>query len=226
MKFLLPIALLSLLLAFSPSFSPAKAASGQAILTWEARNFFPADFAGKALPSPGTKITVAAEVARNGKLLDLSKASFSWYANQLMLSSGVGKKEFVFTAVKGDDQANFVRAVIKSGSDTWEAGISIPTVSPQAVVEVPFPGRKLPWASNVALAAVPYFFNTPSYANFDFSWQVGSDKKNAGNDNRLLLDLSTPDTNQTTMLSVNAYIQNKLIPLEIATEKLRLSVGQ
>ena len=56
------------------SASSSAAAQSQALITWQAQSFAPAEYTGKRLPSPGTNINLGLEVIREKKLRDLSKS--------------------------------------------------------------------------------------------------------------------------------------------------------
>src|SRR3989338_5844802 len=70
----------------------AQTSSPRVLLTWQAKNYVPAGYLGKALPSPSSIVTASVEIIDQGKIADLSKNNVYWYLNGSLVGSGVGKK--------------------------------------------------------------------------------------------------------------------------------------
>lgn len=187
----------------------------QLYITWEANNFYPINFEGRAFPSPGTPVTVSVEATIDGKVADLSKAEISWYKDGTRFDYGTGVKESSFTAEELDTNSHFIRVRAVIGSATVEKTIRIPVTKPIAVLEVPYPNRQIPARSIAHLTSIPYFFNATSISNFTFSWQAGDLKKNTKSDNTLALEIGDPYYDTQRTFTVYSYIVNKLQPFEI-----------
>ncbi|MFA6407562.1 MAG: hypothetical protein WCV80_02550 [Candidatus Paceibacterota bacterium] len=193
-------------------------------ITWRANNFYPAGFKGKALPTPGTTIIIAAEVIKSGKLFDSSTATFSWSVDGRSALTGVGKKEYSFVATKKDSKSHFVQVSIKSGMETITGAITIPLTVPQTVIEAPFPMKKVSENIKGNIQAIPYFFNITSISDLLFSWRVNSFNKNAGSDNQLTFETGSPQLATDRLLEIVSYIQNTKGIYELATSRTQLTI--
>lgn len=193
------------------------------IITWQADNFYPADFEGRALPSPGTPIALSAEVMQNNKLLDLSQATFMWYVDETLIGRGVGLKETTFKMQKSPGDYSFVRVVVQTGNNSFESSLRIYAQAPTAVIEGNFPNQVVPAGSQILLQAVPYFFNVLNLNDLSFSWLINGQQQNNGRDNQLLLTVGSPQGGENAA-QLNVAVQNLLNPLEAASNKIILSV--
>jgi hypothetical protein len=195
----------------------------QVILTWQANNFYPADFNGKPAATPNTPVTVAAEVLQGGKLTDLSQTTFTWYVDEKFQSRGNGLKEIVFTVDKSVGDSHFVRVNIQSDSDVFENSIRIPVSSPVVILKTPYPNQLVRTGSKPEITAVPYFFNINAFRDLNFSWQLGTGEiKESGNDNRLVLNIGTTPPPENT-IQITGTARNKNSLLETATSRIRLT---
>lgn len=218
--------MVSLLLVVSYGLSITGAQTpGQVILTWQANNFYPADYAGKALATPNTPVTISAEILRDGKLIDLSKGTFTWYVDEKLLSRAQGLKEILFTVKKSVGDSHFIRVTIKSGNDLFESSVRIPISRQTVVLESPYPNHLVRAGSQAVLQAMPYFFNIPSLQDLTFSWQINNDKqKGSGSDNQLILNIGTPQTPNQDVIRITTLVRNKNNPLEFANEGIQLII--
>lgn len=197
----------------------------QVILTWQANNFYPADYTGKALATPNTPVTVSVEVLHDGKLIDLSDGTFTWYVDEKLLSRTQGLKEILFTVKKSVEDSHFIRVTIQSGNDLFESSIRIPVSKQIVVLESPYPNHLVRAGSQVVLQAMPYFFNMPSFQDLTFSWQINNgEQRRSGNDNQLVLNVGTPQTPNQDIIRITTLVQNKNNPLEFANEGIRLTI--
>lgn len=193
------------------------------IFTWQANNFYPADFRGKALATPNTPVVVAVEVLRNGKFVDLSRATFTWYVDEKLLSRAEGLKEIVFTVKKMVGDSYFVRVNIQSENDVFEGSIRIPVSKPVVVLETPYPNQIVSAGSEAALEAIPYFFNVASFENFIFSWAIDNGPtKESGSDNRLVLNIGNAPPGNS--IQITSAVRNRNNLLEFATTRTRLII--
>ena len=174
-------------------------------ITWKALNFYPAHFAGKALPTFGTPVTVAVEVTRNGVLLDLSQADITWELDGKFLSGGRNAKTARFTAAKGSGDTHFIRVSLVQNQEVLGSSLRIPVTSPTVVIGAPYPmGRGVGGA--MTLYALPFFFNISSLDEFAFSWLIDGKRLATGSDHALTIsnqELLGPRIFQVVLEAVN-----------------------
>lgn len=196
----------------------------QVILTWAANNFYPSDYPGKALATPNASVSVAAEVLRNGKLLDLSAADFTWFADEKTVGRGRGLKETSFVAEKTAGNDVFVRVIIEIGEETLENSLRIPIESPVVVIETPLPNRKIAAGETVTLESIPYFFNISSLFDLKFLWQINDVRKESDGENSIVLNVGSPQAEDQKTIRITSLVRNKRNPLEFWSEKIELKV--
>ncbi|MCP6720114.1 MAG: hypothetical protein KJI72_02180 [Patescibacteria group bacterium] len=198
---------------------------GQVILTWQANNFYPADYTGKALATPNTPVTISAEVLRDGKLVNLSEGTFTWYVDEKFLNRAQGLKEIFFAVKKSAGDSHFIRVAIQLGNSFFESSIRIPVSKQIVVLESPYSNNLVRAGSQAVLQAIPYFFNIPSFQDLTFSWQINNDeRKGSGNDNQLVLNIGTPQTPDQDVIRITTLVQNKNNPLEFSNERIQLTI--
>ncbi len=193
------------------------------LLSWQANNFYPADYPGKALATRNTPVTAAVEVLQNGKLVDLSRAEITWYVDEKSQGRAEGLKEIIFTVGGAVGGGHFVRVNIRLGEDTFEGSIRVPISNPIVVLETPYPDGLVKNGTKPEITAVPYFFNTRVFEDLTFFWQVGGGEiKNSGNDNKLILNLGYVPAGEIIQITGIAQNTNNLL-LEVATSRVRLT---
>jgi len=194
------------------SFASAQTAD-QVILTWQANNFYPADYEGKAQATPGSSIHVAAEVIKNGQFLDLSGSTSTWYVDENFQNREQGLKELVFTAGGRGIDSHFVRVTITTQTDSYEAAIKIPLAKPQAVILNNKLTATVKPNSEVTLQAIPYFWNIDSLQNLVFTWQVNLEREQTRT-NQLTIKVGEPKFEDQKNIRVDLLVQNPQNPLE------------
>lgn len=193
------------------------------IITWQADNFYPADYAGRALPSFGTPVTVTAEVLQNNKLLDVSQANFLWYVDENLVARGVGLKQMTFNAQAGSGGYDFVRVVVQAANNnSFENSTRVYVTRPTVVLEGDFPNQTASAGSQILIQAIPYFFNITSLNDLNFSWLINNNQKQSGNDNQLLLTINNSDAGAP--LTINVSAQNSKNQLEFGNGNLNLNI--
>ncbi len=196
----------------------------QIILTWQANNFYPADYRGKAMATQGTPVTVSAEIFINNKPIDLSQAVFTWYVDDEIKNSGQNLKEITFAAEKPEGDSHFVRVTVKVGGRDLETSIRIPVSKHLIILETPYPDQLVRTEIKTQIQALPYFFNISSLADLNFSWQVNEKNLETGNDNRLILNLGEPKTNEQREIQIHVSVQNQRNQLEFAEMRTKLTL--
>lgn len=196
----------------------------EVLLSWQALNFFPANYEGKPLASPFSPIKVGVEMIENGKLADLSQASISWRLDNKFLKNGVGLKDILFRVQKNKGDFHIVQVSIDRNNIKTEGSILISIVPQTIVVEIPYPGNTVRSNIENSIQAIPYFFNIKSLKDLSFYWQINDRKEGGGTNNTLILKTGEPQTNSQRIIELTASAQNNENPLEFAKIKTWLNV--
>lgn len=215
-KFALSKASIVLALAACLSFSFSQVANAQTaqpqfLMTWHAAgSYTPSWYQGKALPNTWSHITASLEIISQGKTLDLSGQTIYWYLDNNLLGGGVGVQTITFLPY-GVAPNNFELKVelpdYPSGLLIHE--IAIPTVTPVAVIEAPYPQGQFPKAQ-VDLSALPYFFNATSSSALAYTWIVNG-QTTSNTENPQSLQVTMPaSTPAGFALAVSLNIQNSI----------------
>lgn len=196
----------------------------QAVLTWRANTFFPSDYPGKVVPSPGASVMVSAETLKGNLLADAPRATFTWYLDEHPFDEGVGLKEVMFTAARPAGGAHFVRVEVDDGSVTYLGSVRIPVAPPKIVVDIPAPFRTIAVGSEVTLSAIPLSFNVASLNNLEFTWIVSGERKNEIKGNSLTVKAGVPAPGGDSAISITAIAVNRSNQLESARASVELIV--
>lgn len=193
------------------------------ILTWSASNYYPSNFEGRALPTPGTHVTLTLQGLRNGKVVDLSPYMITWFVDEEKMDFAQGLTEFT-TKVGDTDSGNvFVRAEVTVDNETTPTEtVGVPVVAPIVVIEAPYPNMQIVKNSTINLRATPYFFNTRTLDDYIFYWQVGDVKKNAGSTN--VMSLTLTKSGSGSVVPVSSYVQERRNATNIIQTDLKLYV--
>jgi len=194
------------------------------ILSWQALNFFPANFEGKALASPFSPILISVEATENGKFTDLSQSSISWKMDNKFLQSGIGLKEVLFRVEKNKGDFHIIQVSIEKNGMKSQESVLIPIAPQTLIVDLPYEGNVI--SSNIenTIKAIPYFFNIKTLNELSFFWQINDRKEGGKSNNTLILKTSAPQTKSQSVIEITASAQNNENPLEFAKTKVWLSV--
>lgn len=223
------IACFVLFVALSPIFRAAGQAGAPPglpapILTYQARNYFPADFEGKAPATPGSEVVVSALFVSANKLMRLSDAVFTWYVDERLKQRG-GSSEFSFVVSAVPPGEHFVRLIAASGSQVVEATLAIPITAPRVVIDSSYPLGRLKAGSEASFRILPYFFAGTSIGDLLFFWEVnGRERRAAGSDNQLVVRLGTPGFESDRAFTLAATVQNGRNTLQIAKQKQTFTI--
>lgn len=176
------------------------------------------------MPSFGTKIYLALEAIRDGKLLDLSSTPIEWRKNGDLIKRGSGQNEAV-VSFSETDATGFVSVSATFEDKTIQKSISIPVTDPKLVLEIPFYKNIVPKNTDISILAMPYFFNTTSFNDFSFSWQVGALKKGTGTNNKITINTGNPSVAIDKTVLISGYIQNKHSLMEIVKTQKKIIIG-
>ena len=195
--------------AFGITLTRAPQIPPQILLTWSASNFYPSTYRGRALPTPGTPVTVSVALLQNGKFADLSNTSIAWYKNEERLDGGTGLTQVTFQPRSGEVGNNFIRAELSMGTSTIDQSVLVPVVNPSVAIEIPYPNSLVTANSDVTLRATPFFFNISSLQDLLFYWQVGDVKKDMGSNNSISVTIGSPFSGDQRKIPISSYIQDK-----------------
>ncbi len=196
-------------LVFGVTLTRAPQIPPQALLTWSASNFYPSTYRGRALPTPGTPVTVSVALLQNGKFTDLSNTSVVWYKNEEKFDGGTGLTQITFQPSSGEVGNNFIRAELSVGTSTIDQSILVPVTNPSVAIEIPYPNSLVDASSDITLRATPFFFNITSLQDLLFYWQVGDIKKDMGSDNSISVKIGSPFSGDQRKVSISSYVQDK-----------------
>ncbi|HXF44231.1 MAG TPA: hypothetical protein VNK70_02080 [Candidatus Paceibacterota bacterium] len=196
----------------------------QVIITWQAINFYPADYKGKAAVTPRTPVAVAAEVLKNGKLLDLKKSNFTWLLDEKLLGRGEGLKETSFTAKKPAGDSHLLRLTVKFENESFEKAVRIPVERPRVVVKTGLAKNTVEPGGKINLVAIPYFFNVSSLDGLNFSWEINDEKIVGPSSNQLTLNVGSPQSESQKSIRITSLIQNRTNILESASETVQIKM--
>lgn len=205
------------------SHSSAETVTGQVVITWQANNYFPADFAGKSLPAPHTEMTASVEFIQNNKLADVSGADIRWFLDDEFLRSGAGLKTVSFYTPQEDDGYASLRAEITTKDGIFQDSIQIPIVSPEIVVNYRTPVSAIQPNSQVTFYAIPFSFSIQSPDDITFFWSVNGTQTDTKK-RVLSLNVGTPQTASQNNIQISVSAQNNLNTIEIAKTILTLPI--
>ncbi|MDI6733953.1 MAG: hypothetical protein QMD50_00460 [Patescibacteria group bacterium] len=221
MKFI-SIIIISVLVGFfglSSSILAQTESQGEIIFTWQAKNFYPANFEGKALPTQNSNIDTALELLKDNKLQDLSNAAITWFLDGKIFKKGIGFKEASFIANRPASDSHFIKVTIELQNDFYENSLRLYVFNPKiAILTKPFSRYTIPANAEFSLSAVPFFFNVGSFQDLLFFWQIGSEKTSGSN----ALSLIFQKTEKT--IDVSVAIQNQKNILETTKELVYLNI--
>jgi hypothetical protein len=145
------------------------------------------------LPNQSSKLTASLALFSAGKPVDLSSQTIYWYLNDTLIGSGVGKQYVVFSPFGTSPAFLDLRAELPSYNGALlMQDVSIPLVSPKAVIEAPHPQG--PFSGNpLTLQGVPYFFYASDPGALSYSWMVNN-QTSASAENPQTLVISLPAT--------------------------------
>ncbi len=195
----------------------------QLIFTWEALNFFPSDYQGKALATPHTPVRVGLMATQNNKVVDLSAIPLRWYMDDTFLGEGLGLVNKTVTIKKSPGDSHYVRVTFPWNGAQTQGGVRIPIGNFLTVIETPVANTAVYGEQNLSLNAIPYFFNISSLSDLVFSWQVNDTKYYDQKTNTLSLHISAPNPGETRTVQASTIVQNKKNPLEFTKESIKFT---
>lgn len=142
------------------------------IITWQAQNFYPSDYQGKANIAEDNSVLISAMGTLDNQVIDLSNAEFSWYIDNNLYENSVGASEIIFDADKNSGNSYFIRVVVRSENVNFEKSFNISVREQEVVIENNSPSNSLSQNEEIILKSTPYFFNISSIDNLSFFWEI------------------------------------------------------
>lgn len=202
--------------AASPASTPIPP---KAFITWRTEVTAPAGYAGKLLPNNTSRIYTSVFATANNALLDLSKASITWFVNGAVIESGVNATTLMLPPGHSSGDRLTIRATIRDwGGDDITATTTIRRRQPRVTLSIlPGPLR----SETLTLKATPFFFQPDTQTPLEYRWQVGGDIRSVIN-NILILDTSRTNFNQSIHVEVRAINPENPVEFAISDASLRI----
>ena len=195
----------------------------QIILTWQANNFYPADYKGKAAATFNSPISVSALMIKDGKIIDTSGNEFFWYLDNKFFNKGIGLDRINFNVEKLKGDSYSVRVRIEAGEERVEKIITIPIMEQELVIKNPRPSRFIKLGEAIELTAIPYFFNVDSFDDLSFFWSINNLNQKDQHSNHLILTDRVEIFKGADVL-IMGVVANRNNQMESARSNLNLSI--
>lgn len=197
----------------------------QLILTWQAYNYYPSDYPGKAAATPNSQLLISAEMLANNRFVNLNDATVTWYVDNKFFQRGLGLKQIVLNSSKLTGDRYLIRVAIQRNGEILEETTIIPLRSPQVIIDSSFPNNTVSGGRTITFQAVPYFFDIQSLGNLTFSWRINDQLTPQYNQNQVEVAVENPDFDDPrNLLNVNVTVRNTVNTLEFAEGGLKLLV--
>ncbi len=207
-------------------------------ILWEAENYVPVSYKGKALPSQGSliKVTAIPNFLKGGVKIPSSELFYDWQIDYQKLPnvSGRGKQSMYFVGSK-IGISNIVNVVVSDINNNIrvEKNIIIEPQNPKVVFykENPLEGKLYNQAIDNAndgdtIVAEPYFFSNNQIDNLSYEWLANKKNKIESNVDKnkikVLLDSNNPDS----ISNIYIRILNKINILQFADKIFRINLNR
>jgi len=205
-------------------------ASQEFLVSWQAESYVPSWYNGKILPTKGSLVEVNFELIDKAKIANLSKEKVRWYINDKLMvneENGLGLKSLRFAMPDYPGRETEIRIQIfhyQEGSDVLDKIIRIPSVSSEAVIDAPFPDRKINVGSS-SFKTSPFFFNVKNLSDFKVEWSAFGQRIEEPSPDQWSLNLNIDSrTPKGTEISLSVSIKNLLKELEFVSKSVKLLV--
>lgn len=200
------------------------------LVSWRAINYVPSDYQGRIIPSKNSIIEISFDLLDKGKFVDISKQQINWNIDRNSFKSGVGLKSIVTTFDKA--ATKLIEIEIPDYNDRTYTGaylnkfINIPAVSPEIVINAPYPNKTIGIRQN-SFQAIPYFFGISNLGQLKFEWSVDEQKVNTdlAYPSILAIDLTSqgsPKSGTNTLIKV--LVRNITDTMEFASKTINLNI--
>ncbi len=212
----------AIFLSFLP-FAIAGQSANPLIITWQANNYFPADYPGKAAATPNSPVIASVEMIQGGKLVNIAKSEIQWFLNNELLASGAGMKTASFSAKQRPEGYQLLKASVRINDNEIENSVRIPVTPPLVVINYPSFHESVRPGGRINLTAIPFFFNVSSLEGLNFDWRINNQKiETVGN--RVTAEVGAPQSDYQNSVNVSVTTQNIDNPFEFNRGVLNLSL--
>lgn len=215
---------LLILVAMTASAGTARAA-GEFLTSWKAGTFVDAGYAGKILPTHGSRVSLAFELLENGKPADISKNEVKWFVDGNKFDSGIGKRMSILNLpiLSTNESANIKILVRQYKGADVEKFFTVPVAVPEAVIDSRYPQNIIAAGLNT-FTPLFYFWNTNKASNLLVSWTSGGEDSQQLNGENVL-QLSIPAGTANTQLRLAITAKNPEREFETANAEINLKIG-
>ena len=194
-------------------------------LTWSTDTYVPLNYPGKALPSRGNIIEVAANIDSKG--INPQELNYRWFLNDHAQreKSGLSRQTFNFPAKWTSGNEYFIRIEIRNRSEELLGSASqvIKIVQPEIVLEAK--EYQIPANQEAKFTAQPYFFNIKSPDELDYKWRLGGKTASqTGNKSPNIFILKVGQIAQSVKQDLVVWAKNKNNPLQRAQTEAEITL--
>ncbi len=214
----------------------ARAADNSFLLTWSSDSYVPPDYEGKALPSRGSLIKVAAIPVKK-LTADPDQLYYRWLLDNEIVypAQGQGKSSFQFPATKWSGDSHEIESQIldEQGNLLWRGFLAVKITSPQLLLKKQNGGYAVQEALSAAtgqsltLIAVPFFFHAQKPADLSFTWTIDQQKPEAGDEktpDQLIIKIPAGSLSSPVSKALSLFVQNKTDQLQRSTINLSIEI--
>ena len=186
------------------------------MLSWSTDSYVPNDYQGKALPTTGSTVRVAAEPIKK-LALDPDKLTYRWILDHQVNgnASGQGKAVFKFLVTKwtGDSHEVKLQILNQQGNILEEDIMTIKIANPELLLTRSGQDyalqNKLETATGqeIKFAAIPLFFHIKNLTEIDWQWTYDGQNLTSPDEKDLnILNLIIPEGNLNQVLEQNLKV--------------------
>ena len=196
------------------------------IVSWKAGSFAPSDYSGKIFPTKNTLVEIGFDLIDENKFVNLSNYTIYWFLDGKLIKKGKGLKgiDFKTTQLNNDHLAR-ITIVNYKGNDL-DKTVLIPVVSPEVVINLPYPNNEPVKEGQIIFQALAYFFNVSKLTDLNFDWSMDNQKISKGKVVRpdiLNLEINSNNAPSPTF-NLSVTVKNILENFEMATNFKNLKI--
>lgn len=218
-KIILPVFVIGL---FFSQVMAQTASNYQVFITWQADNFFPSDYQGKAWATPFSPIKASAVLIKDKKNVDLANAEIFWYLDKELISREVGRQTIDFKINKQNGDKHFLMVNIKPEiGGSYESALEIPISEPRLTTTNNFLSNEVPANSQLQNNVIPYFFNIKNLNDLAIKWRV---KNQTAEGSQLTINTGSPNSTADKTFFIEITASNKKNLFETVVERLKMNI--
>lgn len=174
-------------------------------VNWTTNTYVPALYAGKRLPTSGSKIDAWATLFNKGKVIDVSNYTISWYADDRLLQWGKGVQKISFDAPARTGQIMNLRVQAQNADgNLFRGGVQVPVIAPKLAIAGDYPGG-IANSFPLEVTALPYFFNVADPSALAFAWSAnGQSASSAASPDRATIAVANPTSGMNIRIGLTA----------------------